>query len=76
LAYLVRWGCFIMDESLTPAEAAQAARERSLDENNQAWHVVDLETDECTVVNLKDGDVLWARPEGDNWGTESGEHVA
>lgn len=58
MPYLVRWGCFIMDDSLSPVEAAAAARERSLDDNNQMWHVTELESGTPTVVNLATGTVV------------------
>jgi len=55
LGYLVRWGCFITDESLTPTEAAKAARERCDHPENQAWHVFNLDNKESVVVDLHDG---------------------
>lgn len=55
MGYLVRWGCFITQEGLTPTEAAKAARERCDDPENQTWHVVNLDNDESIVVDLYNG---------------------
>lgn len=58
MAYLARWGCFINEDEMDPIEVAAAARERNRPDDNQYWHVLNLETGESTVVDLDDRCVL------------------
>lgn len=55
MAYLVRWGCFVMDDSLSPTEAAKWAQGRVSDPRHQTWHVNNLENNDSIVVDLANG---------------------
>ena len=52
MAYFVTWATFIMDDGITPVEAARQAQEMLLDRlRSSAFSVEDIETGYLCVVN-------------------------
>jgi hypothetical protein len=58
MAYIAQWMVLVQGDGIDPVEVARQARELSLDPANDAWRIIDIETQESCVVSIIDNRVV------------------